>query len=244
HITLVPHSWAGKKATTKTISETFKMLGDYIPSGTFIVSMDEKHMPSVNYGHILVLENPKEVLKNLYGFDAVDISEECAEYLLGECAEHEMEPMELLLDRFGGKEHLLAGKAPLRLFELTNDKLWDAYLLMLKIKLNRNSYLYQVIQNAATSDGFLKCYVEDTARSLLGSERTLEYAEERADVLKGKGDIEPIIAKFAADTEDDDRAIWFLNCGTDSEMKSLIRRAKKLNVHTDCRLYIKQWLLC
>lgn len=230
NITLVCKNWAGSKENAEMTSAALKVMGDYIPSGTFVFSAEEAYLPNADWGYVTILKEPLTALKKLYGIEST-FSEACADALLKECANAEQEPMDLLVERFGGTNNLSVEKAPLRLQELHNDPLWDCYVWMLKTKGRLDSYLCLVLAMVKNASEFMKCYVTDTALTLIGSAKAAEYASERAKVLTGKVDYEPLIARFVATTEDDDRALDYLNCGTDTEIKGLIRHAKKLE-HT------------
>lgn len=229
-ITLVYKNWAGSKENAEMTSAALKVMGDYIPSGSYIFSSEEVYLPNADCGYATVLKEPLTVLKKLYGINAT-FSETCADILLKECTNAAQEPMDLLFGRFGGMDNLNVEIAPMRLQELQNDLLWDCYVWMLKTRVRSDTYLRRVLDMVNNASDFMKCYVTDTALTLIESTEIADYASERAKVLTGKVDYEPLIANFVAATEDDDRALGYLNCGTDTELKGLIRHAKKLE-HT------------
>lgn len=229
-ITLARKEWIGNRATADLTTAALKTLGDYIPSGEYVFSADIEDLPNVDYGCMTVLKEPNSALQTLYGLE-MNLPDECVDILLQECAVTLQNPMDLLVEKFGGASNLEVEKAPLRLQELQDDPLWVCYVWMLKSKVKRGSYISCVLNHVQNSHDFMRSYVTDTAKALMGNENATLYANERASVLTGKSDYEPLIAGFVSETETDDRAICFLNCGTDTELKGLIRHAKRLE-HT------------
>ncbi len=228
-IQLFPSKWVGQIDAAKMLIEALERLGDYIPVGEYRFAMDETEMPSSSYNHISIVTNANEALAKLYGIDA-NFDLEQANMLLCECADRNLSPVDVLVNRFGGEEYLNCEKAPVQLSLLKDDVMWELYVWLLKSKIKQNTYLYQVLVRTPTAKTFMEQYVVDTAISLLGDKNAEAFAGERASVLMKMGMIEPLIDKFVSQTECDDRSVVFLNCGTNVEMQGLIRRAARQNV--------------
>ncbi len=110
------------------------------------------------------------------------------------------------------------------------DPLWPAYVWLLKAQIHAESYLYRVLQHTKDASEFLQNYIVNDAIAVLGHPSARNYADERKSVLRDKNMFEALIAEFALKTEDDDRSLCFLNCGTDTERRAIIRHAKKLEL--------------
>lgn len=228
-ITLISKDWIGNKANAEMTVAALKVLGDYSPCGTFVFSANEALLPRTGYGYVTVLKDPLNALRILYSIEAT-FPDNCAIALLKECANNSKRPMDLLVEQFGS-DNISIEKAPLRLQELQSNPLWPCYIWMLKAKVKTDSYLSRALDRTQDATKFMRSYVVDTALSLIESKNASTYAAERARVLKGKPEYEPLIADFVSATEEEDKALCFLNCGTDTELKALIRHAKKLE-HT------------
>lgn len=228
-VLLMPYRWVKNNVEAESISGCLAAMGDYIPVGNRVIAMDIGEMPSEDYGCLTVLRDPNEALKRLYNIDMTfDIED--ADLLLTECAQNSMKPEAFLTERFGGAKYLNCEKAPAQLINLKEDRLWECYAWLLRMKIDRDSYLYRVLSTSYDATHFSQSYIVDTAISLLGDQNAMSYAREREAALRDRNSFEPLIAGFVAATQSDDRVIPFLNCGTDSELKGLILHASRLEL--------------
>lgn len=228
-IQLISSRWANQSVNTKVLVGALEELGDYVPEGSYCFAMDEMNLPTSNYNCVSVVKNANDAIKTLYGVEA-SFKEEQADELLCECAVKKLGPIDVLVERFGGEDYLTCEKAPIRLYDLKNDVLWDLYVWLLKSKIRQDTYLYHVLQKNTTADTFLYEYVVSSAKSCMGDKNAKALADERAVVLKKMNTVEPMIAQFVAATENDIRSVTFLNCGTSVETQGLIRRAAGLDI--------------
>lgn len=228
-VVFMPSRWLKNNAEAENVSGCLAAMGDYTPVGKHVVALDIEEMPSEDYGCLTVLRDPNEALKRLYNID-VTFDAEDADLLLTECAENSMSPEAFLTERFGGAKYLNCEKAPVQLISLKEDRLWKCYAWLLRMKIDHDSYLYRVLSTSDDAIQFSQRYIIDTAISLLGNQNAVAYAREREAALRDRDSFEPLIAGFVAATQSDDRAIPFLNCGTDSEVKGLILHASRLEL--------------
>ena len=226
NIVLIPSRWAGKNVSAEMTVDALKKMGEYAPGGLYYFAMDETDLPAENYNNVVVVSDANDALKVLHKIE-VGFNLEQADALLIECKEKGMTPVNVLKERFGGESCLTCKKAPAKLAELKNDALWDLYIWLLKSRIAPNTYLYCVLQGNPTADNFLAEYIVYAAKRFLGAENAAALAEERASAVIEMSSIEPLIAKFVAETREDFRSIPFLNCKTDSEIQGLIRWAAK-----------------
>ena len=228
-IQLVSSRWASQSVNTKVLVGALKELGDYAPEGFHCFAMDETNLPASNYNCISVVKSANDALKALYDME-VSFKEAQADELLCECAVRKSNPIDVLIERFGGEDCLTCEKAPIRLCELKDDTLWDLYVWLLKSRIRQDTYLYHVLQKKMTTDTFLYEYVVSSVRSCLNNKNAKALADERAAVLKKMNTVDPMIAQFVSATENDIRSVPFLNCGTSVETQGLIRRAAGLDI--------------
>lgn len=228
-VVLMPYRWVKNNAEAESISGCLAVMGDYFPVGNHVIAMDIGEMLSENYGCLTVLRDPNEALKRLYNID-VTFDTENADLLLTECALNSMSPEAFLTKRFGGAKYLNCEKAPAQLINLKEDRLWECYAWLLRMRIDRDSYLYRVLSASDDADTFSQSYIVDTAVLLLGDRNAVTYAREREAALRDRNSFEPLIAGFVAATQNDDRAIPFLNCGTETEVKGLILHAARLEL--------------
>lgn len=228
-IRLVSSRWANRSVNAKVLVGALEKLGDYAPRGSYCFAMDENNLPASNYNCISVVRNANDALKILYDVET-SFKEAQADELLCECAVKGSDPIEVLIERFGGKDYLTCEKAPIRLYELKNDTLWDLYVWLLKSKVRQETYLYHVLQKQMTADTFLYEYIVSSAKSCMDNKNAKAMADERAAVLKKMNTVEPMIAQFVSATENDIHSVPFLNCGTSVETQGLIRRAAGVDI--------------
>lgn len=226
-IKLIRSEWCASD-TVHMVTDALKTMGNYYVGKDYVFAMDRKYLPQTDYGCVSILSSPRKALSELYQI-SMDCSDDAAEHLLQECAEQSVDPHTLLFSHFG-EEYLTAEKAPLRLNELVNDPLWDAYIWLLKSIIKPDTYFYRVLQHTSESADFLRNYIVGTPMAILGDPTVRKFAEERKTVLSGQVLFEPMITAFISETEEDDRAITFLNCGTNTERKAIIRHAKHLDL--------------
>lgn len=223
-IQLYPRKWVSYRMCVSEIVDVMAQMDEFKPSGLYKALVDDAAMPLNNYGNIIVMRCASDALSALYGLD-VKIRDEDAETLLKECKSEELTPVDLLIARFGGNEYLMKEKAARRLTSYVEDKLWNLYIWLVKRKIPQDSYLYRVLLDTDVSAQYWRNYVVNTALSELDNEKADVFASERGNVLRGTN--EPLIAEFVEETLDDDRAIPFLNCGSEFEMSGLIRHAAR-----------------
>lgn len=228
NIQLVPSRWIYQTENAKVLAGALEKLGDYYPSGAFCFAVDEDYYLRPGCNCVSVIRKANDALKMLYGVEA-DFEEAQADELLCECAAEKSIPADVLIERFGGEKYLACEKAPIRLNELKDDRLWDLYIWLLKRTLKQNTYLYHVLQRRVTAETFLHEYVVAAAKACLGDKNVKVFADERAAVLQKMNIVDPLIAKFVSETENDIRSVPFLNCGTSAETQGLIKRAAKLD---------------
>lgn len=228
NITLISSEWVRNDAFKSVPVEAIQEMGNYIPFGSFTFKMDKRCIPKNNYGDVYVIHDANDALRRLYSIDS-HFEEGQAAKLLSECNKENMSPERLLISRFG-EENISCDKAPIRLNELKNDELWDLYVWMLKSKINKDTYLFKVLGYPVTKDNFLEEYIVNTAVRLLDDGNAAAFSEERARVIKQLSSVEPLIAKFVTETEDNQESVSFMNCGTTSEMEGLIRRAARYDL--------------
>lgn len=228
-IQIIPSKWSGSGSYVSILSAAMEKMGDYVPTGRHVFSMNEEDMPLESYGKVTILKRGKDVLSRLYGLEN-EFTEEQAGLLLQECNNSGMNPIDSITKGFGGDYYINCERAPLRLEELKEDKLWDLYIWLLKTKIDSRTYLYRVLQQNVTRDDFLYQYVVNTAKQLLDENNLKVYAEERASVIHKLNSVEPLVAQFVEETEGDNRSIAFMNCGLNTEIQGLIRRAAVLDL--------------
>lgn len=208
--------------------EALESMGNYTPKDAFVFTMNPRDLPKADYGCVSVLSSPEQVMEEIYHMD-IDCTQSVKELLLEECAKQSIDPRALLVSRLGSA-CLNVEKAPLQLNAMAEDPLWPAYTWLLKTQIHAESYLYRVLQHTKDASEFLQNYIVNDAIAVLGHPLAKDYAEERKSALNSPSRFEALIAEFALKTEDDDRALCFLNCGTDTERKAMIRHAKKLEL--------------
>lgn len=228
-VVLLPYRWVKNYAEAESIAGCLSVMGDFFPVGDYVIAVDIGEMPYEDYGCLTVLRDPNEALKRLYNIDAA-FDTENADLLLTECAQSSMRPEAFLTERFGGTKYLNCEKAPAQLINLKEDRLWKCYAWLLRMKIDHDSYLYRVLSASDDAANFSQSYIVDTAILLLGDRNAVTYAKERETALRDRNSFEPLIAGFVAATQNDDRAIPFLNCGTESEVKGLILHAARLEL--------------
>ena len=231
-ITIAPSAWVQDSDSIPILVDALRRMGDYIPSGTYLFTMNERELPAENYENVYVIHDPRDALQRLYNM-TTDCDFNQAEILLKECKAKNISPLQVLENRFGGKEYLSCDRAPARLFDLRNDELWDLYVWLLRRSLSQNTYLYKVLQRKVTPENFLEEYVVNTAIGLLEDKNIKSYSEERGMVVRSMNMVDPLIARFVHETEDNENSLYFMNCGTSAEARGAIRRAAKHNLQIE-----------
>ena len=226
-IKLIRDDWCAS-STIPVSSKALESMGNYAPKNEFVFAMDQRDMPQVDYGCVSVLSSPEKVMAEIYHMD-IDCAQNIKELLLKTCAEQSTDPRTLLINRFG-PDCLNVEKAPLQLNAMVEDPLWPAYAWLLKGQIHSESYLYHVLQHTKDASEFLRNYIVNDAIAVLGHPLARNYADERKRILVGQSMFESLIAEFVSKTDDDDRVLCFLNCGTETERRAVIRHAKKLEL--------------
>jgi len=169
----------------------------------------------------------KETAERFYGITA-DLKPDTLDALLSKARERNSNPEAVVKGDFG-KENIDNRSIILnRLRELPDDALWPAYVWMLRKKVLPYTYLAKVLSTEITHTNLLRKYIVDTAVSLLADDNAKWYADERAEVIKAIGnEKDTLITDFINQTQDDESAIIFLNCGTKAELREIVRRASK-----------------
>jgi len=140
---------------------------------------------------------------------------------------------EAYLETEFGKGNIDIRYALSRLLVLPTDKMWPSYIWFLKKKLPVNTYMGIVLDTNPRRDNLLRKYVVDTAVSLADKLDVKHYAEERAYAIKQLSSVpESLIVEFIGQTQDFSSVVEFLNCGTNAEMRELVRRASALDLVT------------
>lgn len=224
-----PAMWCNNLPFAKVLGGVWEALGDYIPSGKHLCWISDEYLPSANYGNVNIIKCSLEALQTLYQVE-VNISNQQADTLLRKCNEMRLSPMEVITERFGGEQYISCEKAPAKLFELKDDELWDLFVWLLKTKIKEDTYLSKVLKYDLTAENFLEYYIVVAAKDLLNTVNAKKFAEERASVLTRMTAVEPLIARFVAETEGNDASVIFMNCGTSAELSGLIRRAAKYDL--------------
>lgn len=225
NITLVPDRWGRGKVVAPLMKEAMAKLGSYVCGGSFFFSIEKDIVSGTNHDSITVISTANDALQILYGINE-SFKEEHVDELLYECGIRGSSPVELLIWRFGGESYMTPEKAPGRLYELRNDVLWELYVWLLKSKLPKDTYIYNVLHVPLISpESFLREYIVSSAKKCMGDINGRLYAYERASVIKNLIAVDPLIAQFVSETESDYRSVPFLNCGTVVELQGLIRRA-------------------
>lgn len=223
-VVVVPKKWVNS-VVLQDFKALIKQLGDFLPTGE----------------HKLALDNIKTeqagLTKNLSFM--LDIGQ-IAEYFFGIPAEMTPDTLQLLLEKAikksespeayleteFGKGNIDIRYALSRLLALPTDKMWPAYIWFLKKKLPVNTYMRIVLDTNPSHDNLLRKYVVDTAVSLADKLDVKHYAEERAYAIKQLSSVpESLIVEFIGQTQDFSSFAEFLNCGTNAEMRELVRRA-------------------
>ena len=232
-IKLISERWGKHNIHGTMLLDAMHKLGDYYPTGDYCFSMNEENLPSGNFRCITVINTAKDAMKVLYKLD-LPFNEEQIETLLSECNTENKKPIELILSRLGESTCLSCTEAPVKLHDLENDSLWSIYVWFIKGKIQKDTYLYTVLDNEdLTAPAFLEEYIVQSAIRCMKNGKEKAYANERASVIRNIKAVEPLIAQFVSKTEHDCKSIPFLNCGTDAEAQGLIRRAAAydLSIH-------------
>ena len=228
-IRLFPQKWIGGKADADNISNALKKMGDYLPAGTFSFSLADSFLPSHSFDNVHVFTDAKQVLRHLFSYCA-DFDSSVATALLEECIQKGCSPIDIILGRLGGVKNLTPFEAPGRLNDLKDDPLWPAIASYVKETVDKDSYLRYVMDSPITATTFLQIYVVEAAVNSLNEPISKGYANERATVLRKLTTVEPLVAQFVTATENNDKAIPFLNCGFEVEVQGLLRKASRLDL--------------
>ena len=169
--------------------------------------------------------------EQFYGITA-DLKPDTLEILISKAREKSMTPEAVIEDELG-KENIDNRRFLFRLRELPDDALFSAYVWMLRKRMPSDAYAAKVLSSEITHANLLRKYIVDAAISLLGNDEAKRYAAERAEVIKSLGNEKDTpINDFITQTQEDDYALAFLNCGTKAELRELIRRVSKFDLVT------------
>lgn len=205
--------------------QLLSQMSQYEPSGNYtliLVGLTDRQAGIGNA--ITFVLDTRDVAARHYGID-VDLDDTTLELLLSKSAESG-QSAEIYLENLFGSGNINTRLALKRLLELPADNLWKAHLWSLRRRLPSDSYIAKAISEDTTRDNLLWKYIVGSAIIVLSDINAKKYASERAEALKAIGsDYESLIVEFIGQTKENNDALQFLNCGTDSERIEIVRRA-------------------
>lgn len=230
-VIIVPKKWVNS-ALLRDFKALIKQLGDFLPSGEYQLALDNIKTEQAGLSKCLsFMLDIGQIAEYFYGIP-VEMTTDTLQLLLEKAIEKNMTPQVYLENEFG-KINIDIRYALSCLLALPDDNMWPAYIWFLKKRLPANTYMRIVLDANPSHDNLLHKYVVDTAVSLADKIEIKHYAEERAYAIKQLSDIpEALIVEFIGETKNFSSVVEFLNCGTNAEMRELIRRAAKHDLVT------------
>jgi len=231
-VVVVPQKWVNSTAL-QDFKALIKQLENFLPTGEYTLALDNIKTEQAGLAkNVTFMLDIGCVAEYFYGISS-DLKPTTLQSLLEKSNEKSELPESYLETEFS-KDNIDVLCALSRLLVLPNDELWEAYIWLLKKKLPVNTYLGNVLATNPTHDDLLRKYVVDSAVFLADRFDVRLYAEERANAIKQLPSIpESLIVDFIGQTKDFSSAAEFLNCGTNAEMRELVRRASAHDLVSD-----------
>lgn len=223
-VVVIQKKWANS-VVLQDFKALIKQLGDFLPTGEYKLALDnikaEQAGLTKNLSFMLDI---RQIAEYFYDIPA-EMTPDTLQLLLEKAIENSKSPESYLENEFC-KNNIDIRYALSRLLVLPDDKMWPAYIWFLKKKLPINTYMRIVLDTNPSRDDLLRKYVVDAALSLVDKLDVKNYAEERAYAIKQLTSVpESLIVEFIGQTHDFSSVAEFLNCGTNAEMRELVRRA-------------------
>lgn len=230
-VVVVPKKWV-RNVLIDNFKTLLKQLGDFLPTGEYQLALDSIQTEQAGLArNVSFIFDIGRVAEYFYGISA-GLKPATLQSLLEKSNEKRESPESYLEAEFG-KDDINTRYALKKLLTLPNNELWAAYIWFLQKKLAANTYMTKVLASWPTHEDLLRKYVVDSAVSLVNMTDVKLYADERADAIKQLTSIpESLIVEFIGQTQDFNSAVEFLNCGTDAEMRELVRRASTYDLVT------------
>ena len=202
----------------------------HAPAGNYTLILKKITEKQVGISNtVSFILDPRDVAIQFYRLDA-DLGEATLKLLLVKLAESGQAP-EIYLETLFGARNISPSLALKRLLELPADDLWSAHIWALRRRLDKNSYILNVISDNITRNNLLRKYVIDSTISVLSDTNAKKYANERAEALKAINEnYESLIVEFIGQTRNLNDALQFLNCETFAERVEIVRRASMENL--------------
>lgn len=226
-VDVAPKDWIPENKYLKSWKGLLKTMGMFSPiSGDYILALSNFTYKQIGLSNrINQFLSISEIAKRFYNLDT-DFSDDVLKEIIVNIRTTGYKPLDYLKNKFG-KGNLNLRSALKKLYDLRNCTIWTAYVWMLQNTISRYSYLYQVLDANPTAETLLSKYSVDCTVKYLTDNRAKKFAHERAEALKEIGStVEAQIICFIScvkDKPDIDVSPW-LNCGTKSECREIIRR--------------------
>ncbi len=231
-----------------SLNDLFEQMGNVCPiekpdeADKYVLLLEPGGLGRLN-NRVVYRKKAKDVAERFYQFKA-DFSEELFAALLEKSVKSGVKPKVYLFHRIG-KKNFSPSFAPNSLLILKDDPLWDAFVWMLRLHEEKDSYLSHVLDLGVNRYDFARKYVVDGVVDLLNKEnealfvssdedadsltRLRGYADERSNVIRSFGDLcdwKTLLSEFVQETRNVELARVFLNCGSEVENVEIIRRAR------------------
>jgi len=236
NITVVPEKWLNVDHTKHTnYKSLLKSLGNFMPvTGEYVLVLKDLIIMQAGLSNnVRFLFDIKAIAERFYNIDS-DMLDNTLEMLISKCKEKSAMPNTLLSEKFGSN-NINPRLALKRLLELLNDALWPAYIWWLRNIIVNNSYLAKTLSTTVLQGNLLYNYVVGTAVDVLNDNNAAIYATERAEAIKEIGDgAESVIIEFVEkiNSQSSDVVARFLNCGTEMELREIVRRVSRSDLVT------------
>ena len=234
NVIVVPEKWMNVGTKSTNYKSLLKSLDDFMPTGEYVLVL--KDLVAAQAGlsnNVRFLFDIKAVAERFYSINS-EMPDNTLEMLIAKCKEKSVMPELLLSDEFGSN-NINPRFALKRLLELSNDALWTAYIWWLRKIVDNNSYLGKTLSTTTSQDNLLHNYAVGTAVDVLNDNNAAIYATERAEAIKEiEGRAESLIIEFVEriHSQSNDVVARFLNCGTETELREIVRRVSGSDLAT------------
>lgn len=231
-ISVIPQKWILDSENNYTFKKMLKDITESNSAEDYIVITNNITTRQAGLGNNVLFKcDIKSYVEERYGFDA-NLPSETIESLLDVCRGDNSTP-EIALTKLFNEMFLNEKLAVKRLYELQNDKFWNAYCWLVKKKISPGSYLFSVLCAEPASNDFIHAYVVDEAIKSLNGKDVITYSLERASAIKMLPiSVESLIINFIELSHNSTQALYYLNCGTQAEYAEIVRRASSWDLIT------------